>query len=214
MNRGFHSVPLGSEPVQESPAGAYRLLQNLASPLVAVTVAHAGRANGCIVNSAVRASIAPRHPRVGVYLHKFNLTHELVAAAGAFALHLLRDDQWELIHRLGFGSGRDRNKLAGVPSATGVAGNPLLEDCFAALDCRVANTMDGGAATFFLGDVLEVRRGVGERIMTAAHFRANAPTAMRAEYEANLRKAQEWADAHARIGPPRADPAGSATLDP
>ncbi|MFN2431602.1 MAG: flavin reductase family protein [Gemmatimonadota bacterium] len=181
------------------PAEGYRLLQNLASPIVAITTADGARRNGCIVNSAVRASIAPLHPRLALHLHKFNLSHELVSRGGVFVLHLLRDDQWELIHRLGFASGRDRDKLAGLAWSAGATGCPILEECFAAFDCRVANRMDAGASTFFLGDVVDVRRGSGERIMTAAHFRAHLSPEWRREYEANLRAAQARADATAHI---------------
>lgn len=189
-----------------APAGfeleeTYELLRNLTSPIVAVTSAAEGR-NGMIADSAVRASLSPRHPRVGLFVHKFNHSHGLIERGRAFTLHLLREDQWELIHRLGFVSGRDRDKLAGLPHAIGRNGCPLLEDCYAAFECAVANRMDAGASTFFLGDVLRVRRGAGERVMTAAHFRANLPVAWRPEYEANLRRAQAYADAHYRISAP------------
>ena len=184
------------------PAETYQLLRNLTSPVVAVTSAAGGEQNGMIADSASRASLAPHHPRVALFVHKFNHSHGLIDRGGVFALHLLRDDQWELIHRLGFASGRDRDKLVGLPYAVGATGCPLLEDCYASFECRVANRMDAGASTFFLGDVVAVRYGSGERIMSAAFFRANLPEGWRAEYEANLSRAQAYADAHALIGEP------------
>ena len=187
------------------PDETYQLLRNLTSPVVAVTSAAGGERNGMIADSAVRASLAPRHPRVGLFVHRFNHSHGLIRRAGAFVLHLLRDDQWELVHRLGFASGRDGDKLAGLAQREGVAGCPVLQDCFAAFECRVANRMDAGASTFFLGDVVAVGRGTGGRIMTAAHFRTNLPAAWRPEYEANLRRAQAYAEAHARIRSPAGD---------
>ena len=36
--------------------------------------------------------------------------------------------------------------------------------------------------------------------MTAAHFRAHLRPDWRAEYEANLRKAQAYSDAHSAVG--------------
>lgn len=182
-----------------SPGATYGLLQHLASPIVAITTSVGGLRNGLIVNSAVRASIAPRHPRVAMFVHKFNYSHDLIARAQAFVLHLLRDDQWDLIHRLGFRSGRDGDKLAGLAVVNGASEGPVLEDCFAAFECRVANQMDAGASTFFLGEAVAVRRGSGERIMTAAHFRTHLRSDWRAEYEANLARAQEWAERHAAI---------------
>jgi flavin reductase (DIM6/NTAB) family NADH-FMN oxidoreductase RutF len=182
------------------PEETYQLLRNLTSPLVAITAAAGTERNGMIADSAIRASLAPRHPRVGFFCHKFNHTHDLIARAGGFTMHLLRDDQWELIHRLGFVSGRDGDKLRGLELETGVTGCPILLDCHSAFECRVANRMDAGASTFQLGEIASVRRGTGERVMTAAYFRANMPPAWRPEYESNLKRAQAYADAHGRIG--------------
>lgn len=180
-----------------APDQVYQLLRNLTSPVVAITCQHGSTRNGMIADSAVRASIAPSVPRVSVYIHKFNLTHDLVFEAGRFVLHLLRDDQFELIHRLGFVSGRTRDKLADVPHRSGTLGVPVLDDCYAHFECRVANVMDTGSSTCFLGDVVAVGFGAAEsassRVMTAAHFRANMPAAWRSEYEALLKTAQAFA---------------------
>jgi flavin reductase (DIM6/NTAB) family NADH-FMN oxidoreductase RutF len=182
------------------PAETYQLLRNLTSPLVAITSAADGERNGMIADSAIRASLAPRHPRVAFFCHKFNHSHELIDRGGGFVLHLLRDDQWELIHRLGFASGREGDKLAGVAHAPGATGLPVLADCYAAFECRLANRMDAGASTFELGDVVAVhRRELTGRVMTAAHFRAYLPVEWRPEYEANLARAQAFADAHAAL---------------
>lgn len=179
------------------PDETYQLLRNLTSPVVAITAARNGKGNGMISDSAVRASIVPTIPRVSVYIHKFNYTHDMVFDTGRFVMHLLRDDQFELIHRLGFHSGRARDKLADVPHHPGELGVPVLDDCYAHFECRVANVMDTGSSTCFLGDVVAVGFGKRDRatggVMTAGYFRANMPDAWRAEYEALLRAAQQFA---------------------
>jgi len=184
------------------PDQIYQLLRNLTSPVVAITSERGGKRNGMIADSAVRASIVPTIPRVSVYIHKFNYSHDLIFETGRFALHLLRDDQFELIHRLGFTSGRARDKLADVPHRLGRAGVPVLDDCYASFECRVANVMDTGSSSCFLGDVVEVEHGAGGRavgsVMTAAHFRANMPGEWRGEYEALLRAAQAYAAERSR----------------
>src|SRR3989454_8212977 len=136
------------------PDEVYQLLRTLTSPVVAITAERDGKRNGMIADSAgkrghdggphravgdhradgtrngmiadsaVRASIVPALPRVSVYIHKFNYSHDLIFESGRFVLHLLRDDQFELIHRLGFASGRARDKLAGVPHRAGALGVP------------------------------------------------------------------------------------------
>ena len=182
----------------ETSAG-YELLRQLASPVVAVTSAHRDRINGMISDSAVRASISPNVPRLSVYIHKWHLSHELIWESGRFGLHLLHPGQLDLVHRLGFVSGRDEDKLTGVPHRIGESGVPVLTDCYAAFECRVINTMDTGYATHFLGDVTATHRGPGEEILTPAWLRANMPPAWGEEFLRNYRIAQEQIDQHPAI---------------
>src|SRR5207249_9164177 len=113
------------------PDQVYQLLRSLTSPVVAITSERGGKRNGMISDSAVRASIVPAIPRLSVYVHKFNLSHDLIFETGRFVLHLLRTDQFELIHALGFATGRTRDKLAEVPHRLGTLGVPVLDDCYA-----------------------------------------------------------------------------------
>src|SRR2546427_142912 len=135
------------------PDQVYQLLRSLTSPVVAITSERGGKRNGMISDSAVRASIVPAIPRLSVYVHKFNFSHDLIFETGRFVLHLLRTDQFELIHALGFVSGRTRDKLAAIPHRLGTLDAPVLDDCYAHFECRVANVMDTGSSTCFLGDV-------------------------------------------------------------
>lgn len=179
------------------PDEIYELLRTLTSPVVAITSERDGKRNGMISDSAVRASIAPTIPRVSVYIHKFNFSHDLIFETGRFVLHLLRDDQFELVHRLGFVSGRARDKLGDIPHHLGTLGVPVLDECYAHFECRVANVMDTGSSTCFLGDVVAVGHGSAAgptgRVLTAAQFRAKMPAAWRAEYDALLLAAQRFA---------------------
>jgi len=173
---------------------AYEILRNLSSPLVAVTTRRGETVNGMISNSAIRASIVPGHLRVANYVFKTRYTHELLAETGRYVLHLLARDQWDVIRALGFASGRDRDKLAQLEHRPSDPwGIPILEGCVAWMRCEVANVMDAGASTFFMGDVLDVGRGSGEALMESDYFRSNAPEAWREPYLENLRKTQEEA---------------------
>src|SRR5438034_9514576 len=119
------------------PDQIYQLLRNLTSPVVAITAERGGKRNGMIADSAVRASIVPAIPRLSVYIHKFNYSHDLIFETGRFVLHLLRDDQFELIHRLGFASGRTRDKLADVPHRLGTLGVPLVDAWYRHVESRL-----------------------------------------------------------------------------
>src|SRR5262245_2535552 len=178
------------------PGPTYQLLRNLTSPVVAVTSTRGERKNGMILDSAVRASIVPTVPRISVYIHKFNYSHDMIFETGRFGLHLLHTKQFDVVRRLGFVSGRDQDKLAGIPHHTGQTGVPVLDECFAHFECDVVNVMDTGSSTLFLGDVV----GVGcwaspglepnGELLTATYFRANMPPEWRAEYEVKLAEAQ------------------------
>ena len=167
----------------------YTLLRNLTSPVVAITTSAGGVRNGLIVNSAQRASLVPTIPRISIYISKINFTHDLIYRAGVFTLHLLRNDQWDLIYKLGFETGRDGEKLEGFDLLEGKTGCPILEDCIAGFECEVVNAMDTGASTFFLGEVLNVHNGRAGEIMSSEFFRAHLPLERAAQYEANLKAA-------------------------
>jgi len=181
------------------PDLTYQLLRNLTSPVVAITTVRDGKENGMISDAAVRASIVPAVPRLSVYIHKFNYSHDMVYETGRFTLHLLHTKQFDVVRRLGFFSGRDQDKLAGIPHHIGKLGLPVLDECFAHFECSVANVMDTGSSTLFLGDVIAV--GVGKtaglepkgELLTATYFRNNMPAEWRIEYEAKLKEAQQVA---------------------
>jgi len=181
------------------PGPTYQLLRNLTSPVVAVTSARGKKHNGMILDSAVRASIVPSVPRLSVYIHKFNYSHDMVFETGRFAVHLLHTKQFDIVRRLGFFSGRDQDKLAGIPHHIGQTGVPVLDECFAHFECTVANVMDTGSSTLFLGDVVAVGRGSAAglepkgELLTATYLRSNMPAEWRVEYEAKLGEAQKVA---------------------
>lgn len=181
------------------PDLTYQLLRNLTSPVVAITAVRGSKENGMISDAAVRASIVPTVPRLSVYIHKFNYSHDMVYETGRFALHVLHTRQFDVVRRLGFFSGRDQDKLAGIAHHTGKLGLPILDECFAHFECSVANVMDTGSSTLFLGDVVAVGRGKDARLepqgelLTATYFRNNMPAEWRKDYEAKLKEAQQVA---------------------
>lgn len=169
----------------------YQLLRHLTLPVAAITTSARGRRNGLIVNSAQRASLVPHLPRISLYISKTNFSHALIHDSGLFGVHLLRNDQWDVIRALGLRSGRDvSDKLDSLATRSGVSGIPLLTDVLAAFECRITNAMDAGAATFFLADVIDVQSGASGEVMTSTHFRTAAPADLLEEYESRLRFAQ------------------------
>ena len=171
----------------------YDLLRHLTTPVVAITCARAGQCNAMISDGAIRASIVPDVPRLVVQIHKWHLTHEIVSETGRFAVHLLHEGQTDVVTKLGFASGRERDKLAEVPNHPGATGSPILDDCYAWFDCTVLNRMDAGYCTIFLGQAVDVGRGSGDAVLEPALLRDTLPPEFRERYLPNLEAAQALA---------------------
>jgi flavin reductase (DIM6/NTAB) family NADH-FMN oxidoreductase RutF len=125
-----------------------------------LTAAADGRRGGLIATFVSQASIVPDLPRVVVGLAKQHHTCQLVEASGAFALHLLSEEHLHWVWRFGLNSGRDIDKLAGLPVTTGATGSPILTGSLGWLDCRVEARLDSGDRTVYLAEVVraELRR--------------------------------------------------------
>lgn len=123
-----------------------------------VTAAADGRRGGLCATWVSVASLDPDRPVVVAGLAPNHFTTELVSASGCFGLHMLRTDQASLALNFAIGSGRDRDKFAGVSLSTGSTGSPLLADCLASLECRVFSRYDTGDRWYFWADVV-----VGEK---------------------------------------------------
>lgn len=119
-----------------------------------VTAADGERRGGLVATWVSQASLDPAEPLVVAALARNHFTHELVAGGGRFAVHLIAPEQIELAWRFTLGSGRDRDKFAGLSLRDGDFGAPILADCLAWLDCRVVDRYQAADRTLFWGEVL------------------------------------------------------------
>jgi flavin reductase (DIM6/NTAB) family NADH-FMN oxidoreductase RutF len=122
-----------------------------------LTAAAGGRQGGLIATFVSPASIVPEQPRVLVSLAHTHYTTELVKASGAFALHLLAEEQMDLVWQFGLESGRNRDKLSGLEVTLGATGSPLLNGTIGWLDCRIETQLDVGDRTLYVAEVIEGR---------------------------------------------------------
>jgi flavin reductase (NADH) len=163
------------------------------SPLVVVTAAFGGRRSGQVAVSVQNASIVPDRPRLIAGLWKGNLTRDLAERSGAFAVHVLRADQDEMIEHFGLQSGHDVDKLSSHEFIVGETGSPLLADCMAVYECRVVNAMDAGDHTVFLGDVVLRREGAAAEPLWWRELRTRLPASWEARWESQSARAVEIA---------------------
>jgi flavin reductase (DIM6/NTAB) family NADH-FMN oxidoreductase RutF/rubredoxin len=159
-------------------------LHTLSYGLYVVTARKGERRNGQIANAVMQVTAAPT--QLAVVLNKANLTHEFIAASGAFAVAVLGEDApMTYIGRFGFKSGRDTDKFEDLSCADGETGCPLPADyAVAVLEARVIATLDVGTHTIFVGEVVAARKVSDSRPMTYAYYHTvlkgktgkNAPT--------------------------------------
>lgn len=119
-----------------------------------VTAAHGDRRGGLTATWVARTSLDPAAPRMVIGITPGHYTAELIEASGAFGLHLMDEGQIETVWPFALHSGRDADKLAGLPQRPGETGTPILTDCLAWLECRLTGRYDAGDRVLYWGDVI------------------------------------------------------------
>jgi len=123
-----------------------------------VTVHHLGVSHGMTVSSLVSVSLDP--PTVLVSLERGTRTHEMVQAAGIFAVTILSADQRAVSERFASFGTEAEDRFAGLMTHTLLTSAPLLAGGLAYLDCRVIAAHPSGLNTLFIGQVLAAQPGV------------------------------------------------------
>jgi flavin reductase ActVB len=114
---------------------------------------------GCTATSTASVSIRP--PLVSVSLPRDASCRPVFAAAGAFAVHVLRAGQESLADRFASG-GADFDEIS---VECGFESVPLLSDVAIRLECRPVNTVAAGDNVVLLGEVVRARTGPGEPLV-------------------------------------------------
>jgi len=128
-----------------------------------------GRRGGLTATAVSVGSLDPERPMLLVGITPNHYTAELIAASEAFAAHLLRPDQIAVAWNFADGSGRDRDKLAGLATNASPQGSPILVDCLAWLECRCFDRFAAADRTFFWAEVV-----AGEQLGDGPPLRENA----------------------------------------
>lgn len=116
---------------------------------------HEGRRSICPLGWKMRTSGAP--PMMAVSVAPGRYTHDLIAQSGAFVLAWPGRDLAEATLFCGTRSGRDTDKFAhtGLTALRAKHINaPLIKECVANLECRLAGQLTSGDHTIFVGEIL------------------------------------------------------------
>ena len=122
--------------------------------LFLLTAREEGRDNGCIITTAIQAANDP--PRLAFSVQKGNLTHDMIARTGVFAISSISTSAtFDLFRRFGMQSGREVDKFEGFPDVERGANDLLYltRGANMTMNGRVVDQMDLGSHTLFIGEV-------------------------------------------------------------
>jgi 3-hydroxy-9,10-secoandrosta-1,3,5(10)-triene-9,17-dione monooxygenase reductase component len=136
-----------------SQAPSMLLRRALGSFATGVTVVTAqGKAGDVGVTANSFSSVSLEPPMVLWSLKKSSASLGAFTESGAFAVHVLAAHQQPFSDRF---ARRAADKFEGLAIKRGFGGAPLLEDCAARFQCRLAFQYDGGDHEILVGEIVE-----------------------------------------------------------
>ncbi|HEV7364213.1 MAG TPA: flavin reductase family protein [Gemmatimonadales bacterium] len=129
------------------------LFHRLTYGVYAIGVAAGEQRDAFTAAWVMQASFDPLLLALSINPH--NASYRLLHAGGGFTVNVLKREQLELARRLGTRSGRDEDKLAGVPWRPGRRGAPILQAALAYFDCELAGSIPAGDHELVLGRVTD-----------------------------------------------------------
>ena len=135
-------------------SGVYRLLEP--GPVVLVTTSYKGRANVMTMSWHTMMEFEP--PLVGCVLSGRNYSFDALVKTKECVLNIPTVDLAQKVVKVGNSSGRKLDKfkafgLTPLPASQVVA--PLIAECYASLECRVADTRMVNKYNFFVLEVVK-----------------------------------------------------------
>jgi flavin reductase (DIM6/NTAB) family NADH-FMN oxidoreductase RutF len=86
-------------------------------------------------------------------INPHNASYPILLSGRAFTVNVLRRGQLALARRFGTRSGRDEDKLTGVPWRPGPEGAPILEEALAWFECELQASLGAGDHELVVGRV-------------------------------------------------------------
>lgn len=145
-----------------------------------LTSSAGGADNGQIATWIMPGTLAAERPRLVAVLSPRNYTWTFIRRSRRFAVHLLAEEQLDLLPRFGLQSGRDVEKFEGMEIRRTPSGMPLVPDCCGWMDCRVLSTLDAGDRVIVLAAVEDAALAGDRRPLRKADAFARLPEPTRA----------------------------------
>jgi flavin reductase (DIM6/NTAB) family NADH-FMN oxidoreductase RutF len=138
--------------VSVDPLEYRSVIGHLATGVTVITTAAGEEMQGMTANAVTSLSLDPT--MILICVEKSTHTHGVLERGGVFAVNILGDHQEQVSRLFAKRAEPEINSLRGERFTLGVTGVPVLEDCLAYLECRVAQVFEGGDHSIFLGQVV------------------------------------------------------------
>jgi len=115
-----------------------------------VCAQHEGQRRGLAVAWATQVGT----DRILICVGKQSATRELILASQSFGLSVLTREQIDVARIFGRQSSHRTDKFAAIGTHTAVTSSPLLDDCAAAIDCKVVAVYDHGSQKLIVGQIV------------------------------------------------------------
>ena len=134
-----------------------KAMYRLTYGLFVLTAVNDGKANGCIINTAIQAASAPN--TITISVNKADYTHDMIMASRRFNISVLSEEaSFDTFKQFGFQSGRDTDKFKDFTDWK-MADNdiPIITaGTNAYISCVVVDTADLGSHTMFIAYVKDM----------------------------------------------------------
>ena len=144
--------PAGVDP-EEYDKLRRRVMWSMPSGLFVLGSRAGDRLNGMTCNWVTQLASAPK--LVGVSVEKEALTHALVHDGQVFAISIIDREDRAIVRKFTKPVEVEDEAMNGFPFVVKTSGAPILAQAVAWLDCRVAQEVDLGSHTLFVGEVVD-----------------------------------------------------------
>lgn len=118
------------------------LFRRLSTGVYVIGVASGGRRNAFTAAWLTQVSFDPL--LLALSVNPGHASYPLLVDGGGFVVNVLRRDQLDLARAFGTRSGRETDKLAGIPWHPSPSGAPVLDGAVAWLECRLEHRYPAG----------------------------------------------------------------------
>jgi len=138
--------------VSVDPLEFRSIIGHFATGVTVITTAAGEEMQGMTANAIASLSLDPT--MILVCVEKSTHTHGVLERSGVFAVNILASHQEDVSRLFAKRAEPEINSLRGQRFIIGESGAPVLEDCLAYLECKVAQVFEGGDHSIFIGEVV------------------------------------------------------------